>query len=73
MKSEGYAPNNFPFQAFVLKLYMVFTTKKKSKTGSQILPKNNPYLTQKTEKKGGLCTGPLIKKKKKIVVYLFSL
>jgi len=40
---------------------MVFTAKKKSKIGLQILPKNNPYLSQKTEKKGGHCTGPLIK------------
>ena len=63
MKSEGYAPNNFPFQAFVHKLYMVITAKKKSKTGLQILPKkNNPYLSQKTEKNGGHCTCPLIKK-----------
>jgi hypothetical protein len=29
---------------------MVFTVRKKSKTGSQILPKNNPYLTQNWEK-----------------------
>ncbi len=41
---------------------MVFTAKKKSKTGLQILPKNNPHLSQKTEKKGGHCTSPLIKK-----------
>jgi hypothetical protein len=41
---------------------MVFTAKKKSKIGLQILPKNNPYLSLKTEKKGGHCTGPLIKK-----------
>jgi hypothetical protein len=41
---------------------MVFTAKKKSKIGLQILPKNNPYLSQKTEKNGGHCTCPLIKK-----------
>ena len=61
MKSEGYAPNNFPFQAFVHKLYMVITAKKKSKTGLQILPKII-HIYPKTEKKGGRCTGPLIKK-----------
>jgi hypothetical protein len=72
MKSEGYAPNNFPFQAFVHKLYMVITAKKKSKTGLQILPKNNPYLSQKTDKNGGRCTCPLIKKNLSCIYSVFE-
>ena len=30
---------------------MVFTVREKSKTGSQILPKNNPHLSQKLRKR----------------------
>ncbi len=51
MKSEGYAPNNFPFQAFVHKLYMVFTAKKKSKNRVADPTKNNLYLSQKLRKR----------------------
>jgi hypothetical protein len=68
MKSEGCAPEQFPFQAFVnssdYQLYMVITAKKKSKNRVADPTKNNPYLSQKTEKNGGHCTCPLIKKKK---------
>ena len=69
MKSEGYAPNNFPFQAFVHKLYMVITAKKKSKNRVADPTKNNPYLSQKTEKNGGHCTCPLIKKNVSSSIY----
>jgi hypothetical protein len=44
MRSEGCAPEQFPFQAFVHKLYMVFTAKKKSKNRVADPTKNNPYL-----------------------------
>jgi len=70
MKSEGFAPNNFPFQAFAHKLYMVITAKKKSKTGSQILPKNNPYLSQKLRKREAVVQ---VLSSKKIIMHLFSL
>jgi hypothetical protein len=33
--------------------------------------KNNPYLSQKTEKNGGHCTCPLIKKKISSSIYSF--
>ncbi len=46
--------------------------KKKSKTGLQILPKNNPYLSQNW-KKGGHCTGPLIKKCRLIFIQSLSI
>ena len=62
MRSEGCAPEQFPFQAFVHKLYMVFTAKKKSKNRVADPTKNNPHLSQKAEKNGGHCTCPLIKK-----------
>ena len=66
MRSEGCAPGQFPFQAFVnssdYQLYMVITAKKKSKNRVADPTKNNPYLSQKTEKNGGHCTCPLIKK-----------
>ena len=71
MKSEGYAPNNFPFQAFVHKLYMVITAKKKSKTGSQIPPKIIHIYPKERRKNGGHCTGPLIKKKMSSYIYSF--
>ncbi len=45
---------------------MVITAKKKSKTGTQILPKII-HIYSKTEKKGGHCTGPLIKKKCRLI------
>ena len=51
---------------------MVFTAKKKSKIGLQILPKNNPYLSLRTEKKGGHCTSPLTKNSR-IFIHSFSI
>jgi hypothetical protein len=47
---------------------MVFTAEKKSKTGSQILPKNIPYLSKKKLRKRE-AIAPVLSPK--IVVYLF--
>ena len=68
MKSEGYAPNDFPFQAFVHKLYMVITAKKKSKTGSQILPKIIHIYPKKLRKREAIVQAL---SPKYIVFYLF--
>jgi hypothetical protein len=35
--------------------------------------KNNPYLSQKTEKKGGHCTGPLTKKYRLLFIHHLSI
>ena len=72
MRSEGCAPEQFPFQAFVHKLYMVFTAKKKSKNRVADPTKNNPYLSLRTEKKGGHCTSPLTKNSR-IFIHSFSI
>ncbi len=55
MKSEGYAPEQFPFQTFVnssdYQSYIWFLLqRKKQKQGRKSYQKNNPYLPQKTEK-----------------------
>ncbi len=74
MKSEGYAPEQFPFQTLVnssdYQSYIWFLWQRKSqKQGRRSYQKNIPYLSQKNEKKGGHCTGPLIKKKISSSIY----
>jgi hypothetical protein len=51
-------------------IYGFYSKERKVKNRVGDPTKNNPYLSQKTEKNGGHCTGPLTKKKS-IVYYLF--
>jgi hypothetical protein len=51
---------------------MVITAKKKSKTGLQILPKNNPYLSQKLRKREAVVQ-VLSSKKKNYHAFIQSL
>jgi hypothetical protein len=51
---------------------MVFTAKKNSKTGLQILPKNNPYLSQKLRKREAVVQVLSSKKKLSCIYSVFE-